>query len=95
MQHRIQSYLPPGSRRRCERCGFSFVAGSIWVIGGKQVNICRDCQAAIDRMAEEISAGPRERAVFIERALKRLSVTTERMESSERALLAALLGLGD
>ena len=80
--------------RVCDRCGFSFVAGFIWVIDGKHLNVCRDCQRAIDAAADRLAKGSTDRSAVIERLLRQLGINHRQDWSRPMSpfLVAALLG---
>ena len=80
--------------RVCDRCGYSFSAGFIWVIDRKQLNVCRDCQHAIDAAANRLAKGPADRAAVIEKLLRRLGINARQDWSRPASpfLVAALLG---
>jgi hypothetical protein len=84
----------PTHSRTCDRCGFSFVAGFIWVVDRKQLNICRDCQRVIDVAADQLAKEPADRAAVIEKLLRRLGINPRQAWSRPMSpfLVAALLG---
>ena len=88
----MSDYRPVSLERVCDRCGFKFVAGFIWVVDRTQVNICHDCQRSIDALAAKFAAESKERNSYIERVLRRLRLSSS-YEPRERYALAALLGL--
>ena len=84
----------PHPARVCDRCGYSFGTGFIWVIDRKRLNVCRDCQHAIDAAADRLANGPADRAAVIEKLLRRLGINARQDWSRPMSpfLVAALLG---
>ena len=76
----------------CDRCGFSFRAGLIWVIQRRKIYFCRDCQKEIDLATAELSQSQRVQSV--EAMVRKLGLNTRGDQDSrlDALMTAALLG---
>ena len=83
---------PPPVSLACDRCGFSFRAGLIWVIQRRKIYFCRDCQKEIDLATAELSQG--QRVQFVEAMVRKLGLNTRGDQDSrlDALMAAALLG---
>jgi len=76
----------------CDRCGFSFRAGLLWIVDRRCVYFCRDCEKEINDAIAELGAG--QQRAFVEAMVGRLRLGTRASQDGKLDALtvAALLG---
>ncbi len=76
----------------CDRCGFGFRAGFIWIIERRKIYFCRECQKEIDLVTAELAASPR--VHLVQAMVRRLGLKTRGDQDGrfDALMAAALLG---